>query len=221
MTYREQPYLPTVSFIGHSGSGKTTLIEKLIPELTSRGYRVTVAKHVGEEVDIDTPGKDTWRFSHAGAHKVIISMNQRTVVVGARLHQDTLVELQSMAGADSDLLIIEGHKFESGPKIEVRRDPASRPLAVRPELVAIVSAFPWADKVPCLQPSDIEGIGDLIEKRFLRPRTRRLALFIDGKLCHFDRPTASMLARATRTLVASAVRSPRPGQVELWLRLKN
>ncbi|PKO78571.1 MAG: molybdopterin-guanine dinucleotide biosynthesis protein MobB, partial [Betaproteobacteria bacterium HGW-Betaproteobacteria-13] len=30
---------------GWSGSGKTTLVEKLIPEITSRGLRVSVIKH--------------------------------------------------------------------------------------------------------------------------------------------------------------------------------
>ena len=52
--------------VGRSGSGKTTLIERLIPELTRRGLSVAAVKRVAR-FDIDTPGKDSWRHSHAGA----------------------------------------------------------------------------------------------------------------------------------------------------------
>ena len=36
---------PIVSIVGKSDSGKTTLIEKIVPELARRGYRVATIKH--------------------------------------------------------------------------------------------------------------------------------------------------------------------------------
>jgi molybdopterin-guanine dinucleotide biosynthesis protein MobB len=215
------PFTPTISFVGHSGSGKTTLIELLLPELSSRGYRVSVAKHIGENIDIDTPGKDTWRFSRAGAHSVIISTDNRSAVIGSRFQKNTLDELRHAAGPSCDLLLVEGHKRERGLKFEVRRSPESRPLAVIPELVAIISAFPWEEKVPCFAPSDISGIANLIEQRFLKPRRPSLALFVDGRPCQIERSVNDKLVRMARSLITAANGAPGPRHVELWLRLKN
>ena len=41
---------------GHSGMGKTTLLEKLIPEISSRGLIVSLIKHSHKNIDIDRPG---------------------------------------------------------------------------------------------------------------------------------------------------------------------
>ncbi|MEA2014694.1 MAG: molybdopterin-guanine dinucleotide biosynthesis protein B, partial [Thermodesulfobacteriota bacterium] len=59
--------IPIVSFVGKSGSGKTTLIEKIIPELTRKGWRVATIKHSHLTFDIDREGKDSWRHQKAGA----------------------------------------------------------------------------------------------------------------------------------------------------------
>ncbi len=58
--------------VGRSGSGKTTLIERLIPELTRRGLSVATVKRVAR-FDIDTPGKDSWRHSQAGAQAYAVA----------------------------------------------------------------------------------------------------------------------------------------------------
>ena len=54
--------VPIVSIVGKSGSGKTTLLEKVITELTRRGYSVGVIKHDAHRFDIDQPGKDSYRL---------------------------------------------------------------------------------------------------------------------------------------------------------------
>lgn len=43
---------------GHTGMGKTTLLEKLIPELRSRGLTVSLIKHRHKDIEVDRPGKD-------------------------------------------------------------------------------------------------------------------------------------------------------------------
>src|SRR5215469_14784472 len=58
---------PVFIFVGHSNSGKTTLVERLIPELTRRGLRVATIKHAHHKVQLDTEGKDSWRYKNAGA----------------------------------------------------------------------------------------------------------------------------------------------------------
>ena len=49
--------IPILSIVGKSDSGKTTLIEKLVPELTRRGYRVATVKHDVHGFEVDREGK--------------------------------------------------------------------------------------------------------------------------------------------------------------------
>src|SRR5512146_1300573 len=52
---------------GPSGSGKTTLVERLIPALAARGVPTATVKHHRGRIEVDQPGKDTWRHRRAGA----------------------------------------------------------------------------------------------------------------------------------------------------------
>ena len=56
-----------------SGTGKTTFIEKLIPLLAARGVRCAVIKSDSHGFNLDTKGKDTARFTAAGAEAVAVS----------------------------------------------------------------------------------------------------------------------------------------------------
>ena len=67
------PQIPAIAFAAYSGTGKTTLIEKLIHTLKQKGLRLAVIKHDGHKFDIDHEGKDSWRFTHAGADITMIS----------------------------------------------------------------------------------------------------------------------------------------------------
>ncbi len=67
-----------VGFYGYSNSGKTTLIERLILELVSRGKKVSAIKQSGHPVSLDIEGKDTYRFSKAGADPVVLSSTIET-----------------------------------------------------------------------------------------------------------------------------------------------
>lgn len=65
--------VPIITFVGKSGTGKTTLLEQLIPMLKARGLRLAVLKHDAHHFEMDKPGKDTYRFTAAGADVVTIS----------------------------------------------------------------------------------------------------------------------------------------------------
>ena len=74
--------IPVVCLVGRSGVGKTTLLEKLIPELKRRGYRVATVKHHSRPgFEIDRPGKDTWRHAQAGSDHVIIAAPDRVASI--------------------------------------------------------------------------------------------------------------------------------------------
>ena len=49
--------IPIISIVGKSDSGKTTLIEKLVPELTRRGYRIATVKHDIHGFEVDREGR--------------------------------------------------------------------------------------------------------------------------------------------------------------------
>ena len=65
--------IPIMALAGYSGSGKTTLLEKLIREIKSRGVRLAIIKHDGHQFEIDHEGKDSWRFTHAGADITVVT----------------------------------------------------------------------------------------------------------------------------------------------------
>jgi formylmethanofuran dehydrogenase subunit E len=108
--------IPQVGFVGRSGSGKTTLIERLVPELLARGLRIAVVKHSHHTVEMDRPGKDSWRFREAGAEHVFLLTPERAYLQTTPLNEasnlDTFVQ-------DVDLVIHEGGRSSEHPKVLV------------------------------------------------------------------------------------------------------
>jgi molybdopterin-guanine dinucleotide biosynthesis adapter protein len=115
-------------FAGYSGSGKTTLIEKVIPELISSGLRVSLIKHAHHSFDIDKPGKDSYRHREAGAHEVLIASSQRWVLMHElrETEEPSLDDLLKQFSS-CDLILVEGYKFSSVPKIEIYRAEHDKP----------------------------------------------------------------------------------------------
>lgn len=154
-----------VAFIGHSGAGKTVLICRLIPVLLARGYRVGTVKHVGPEVEPDTPGKDTFRHREAGAERVLL-YSQRLGALFWEHPGNPVEDYISRYMDDLDLAILEGFKDSAFPKIEVYR--SGEPLAGRIPVLAVVTDRPARvpDGIPILPP-DPELIADFIESEVL------------------------------------------------------
>ena len=73
--------IPVFAFAACPGTGKTTLIEKIVRELTARGLRVGVIKHDGHDFEIDREGKDSWRFTQAGAKVSVIASAEKTAAI--------------------------------------------------------------------------------------------------------------------------------------------
>ncbi len=113
--------------MGWSGSGKTTLIERLIPLFAARGLRVSTIKHVHHEVDLDSPGKDSWRHRNAGAAEVILASRQRLALM--REHRGAEPPLAEVLErlAPVDLVLVEGYKRDTHPKVELWRAATGQP----------------------------------------------------------------------------------------------
>jgi molybdopterin-guanine dinucleotide biosynthesis protein B len=132
---------PVFIFVGHSGSGKTTLIEKLIPELSRRGVRVATIKHAHHKVQLDTPGKDSYRYKQAGAvMSMLVTASELQLVADAVERREPAQLAQRFLG-EADLVLAEGFSHAAGVKIEVLRRECGKPprCAIEDDLIAIVS----------------------------------------------------------------------------------
>ena len=112
---------PVISIVGHSGSGKTTLVEKLIRELNRRGVRVATIKHAHHDVELDTPGKDSHRYTAAGAvMSLLLTRDALQLVAGASENREP-AQLAARFLGEADLVLAEGFAHAPGRKIEVLR----------------------------------------------------------------------------------------------------
>jgi molybdopterin-guanine dinucleotide biosynthesis protein MobB len=115
-----------LGFIANSGTGKTTLLLKLIPLLKARGLKIAMIKHSHHHFDIDHPGKDSYRLRHAGADQMLIASRLRWALMvelaDQNLEEPSLEQLISKLDQENlDLILVEGFKHETIPKIEVHR----------------------------------------------------------------------------------------------------
>jgi len=137
---------PVFGVVGWKNSGKTTLMTDLIRELKARGLTVSVLKHAHVNFDVDHPGRDSFKMREAGAAQVILSSPRRFALMRelGDAPEMSFEELLQHTGP-CDLILVEGYKRETYPKIEIRRDGAASrdPLSVEvPGVVAIASDRP-------------------------------------------------------------------------------
>ena len=99
--------IPMIGFAAYSGTGKTTLMEKLVCCLKAHGLRLAVIKHDGHRFEIDKEGKDTYRYTQAGADMTIITSQEKYALMEQR--EATLEQVVSLVH-DVDLILVEGYK---------------------------------------------------------------------------------------------------------------
>ena len=210
--------IPIVSIVGTSNSGKTTLIEKLVPELVRRGYRVATIKHDIHGFEVDREGKDSWRHKQAGAHTVIISSPQKLAIIRDVDHDADLVELRDKYVQDVDIILSEGFKRNLQPKIEVSRREMRRELLCSREdnLLAIATDQPLDIGVPCFGLDDDRGMVSLIEEKFLQRKGKpRIRLKVDGKEIPLSPFVQKSILGTVRGMISSLKGCENPQNVEL------
>jgi molybdopterin-guanine dinucleotide biosynthesis protein B len=153
---------PILTFVGKSGTGKTTFLEKLIPQLKAQGLRLAVLKHDAHDFQLDKPGKDTYRFTAAGADVVTISSATQFALMERPAQELPLEEIISRL-PQVDLVLIEGYKRNPYPKIELHRAALHRPiLTPTSELLAILTDEPLDLPVSQLSLENTEECVNLI-----------------------------------------------------------
>jgi len=161
--------VPVVSIVGKSQSGKTLIMEQLIVEFKRRGYRVAALKHSRGGMEVDYPGKDSWRFTRAGSDAVLVSSPGRLAFIKSVEHEPEIEEIMRIIGPDFDVVLAEGFKKSKLPKIEVHREDFGDALVCpREELSAVITDRPLDIDLPLLAREDTGGIADFIEQTFVK-----------------------------------------------------
>ncbi len=158
-----------IGVVGWKNNGKTTLIERLVGHFTAAGLAVSTIKHTHHAADLDRPGKDTFRHRMAGAREVVLASSARFAILH-ELRGAAEPELEALLArmAPVDLVIVEGFKRFSHPKIEVHRKERGTPLLARtdPSVIAVASDEPLDDlAVPVLPLDDVPAIAAVIATR--------------------------------------------------------
>ena len=152
--------------VGWKNNGKTTLVERLISQLTSMGYRVSSVKHAHHNVDIDEPGRDSYRHRAAGAKQTLLATEHRWALMCEHREQDTPKLEQLLPLFDPcDLVIVEGYKGAVHPKLEIVRHLNKEGLLAdqMPNIVALVTDQPHLPiDLPQLDLNNIQQVTDFV-----------------------------------------------------------
>jgi molybdopterin-guanine dinucleotide biosynthesis protein B len=146
---------------GWSGSGKTTLIERLIPALRARFLRVSTLKRTHHDVDLDKPGKDSFRHRQAGAEEVMVVSGTRFALLRETPDGASLGALAARM-APVDLILAEGFKMDDFPKLEVHRPSLGKPrlFPATPGIIALATDGARDPRLPCFDLNDPDAIAD-------------------------------------------------------------
>jgi molybdopterin-guanine dinucleotide biosynthesis protein B len=158
--------MKVIGIVGWSGSGKTSLVIELLPILRAMGLTVSTMKHAHHRFDVDTPGKDSFRHREAGASEVLVVTTSRWVLMHeSREEPEPAIEELIERMTPVDLLLIEGFKTHSHPKLEVYRESEGKPLLCSsdPEIVAVATdrVLPGL-KISQLDLNDPQAIAEFI-----------------------------------------------------------
>jgi len=150
--------------IGWKNSGKTSLMERLVAEITGRGFSVSTVKHVHHAVDLDQPGKDSFRHRAAGAREVVLASADRFALMVE--HRGREPELPAILArlAPVDLVLVEGYKRDAHPKVEVWRAETGQSLIQPgdPLVRAVATDAALSLPVPVLDLNDTGSVADFI-----------------------------------------------------------
>jgi molybdopterin-guanine dinucleotide biosynthesis protein B len=157
MSFDGQPKR-VIGLAGWSGAGKTTVIVKVVPLLLARGLTVSTVKRAHHSFDIDQPGKDSYEHRKAGAMEVLVASERRFALIheNAEAHHPALASLLQRL-SPVDLVVVEGFKRESHPKLEVHREQNGKPFLFPddPSIRGLIS-----DCVPARLPLPLASISD-------------------------------------------------------------
>ncbi|MEQ9944305.1 molybdopterin-guanine dinucleotide biosynthesis protein MobB [Pectobacterium aroidearum] len=162
-------HLPLLAVAAYSGTGKTTLLKHVIPLLINHGVRIGLIKHTHHQMDIDTPGKDSYELRKAGAAQTIVASNQRWALMTETPEQEepNIYELVGKMDASTlDLVLVEGFKHEKIAKIALFRQSLGRELSdlIDEYVIAIAADTEINTVLPVLDINQPELVANFIHQ---------------------------------------------------------
>ncbi|MDX8346697.1 molybdopterin-guanine dinucleotide biosynthesis protein B [Cognatiyoonia sp. IB215446] len=151
--------------VGYKNAGKTGLMERLVKEITGRGFSVSTLKHAHHTFDIDHPGKDSYRHRQAGAHQVLLASRARWALMTELRDSDEPPLADLLTKLDPvDLILVEGYKRDTHPKIEAYRAETKNPILAHndPTVRAMASDTAIDLDRPVFDLNDTKAIADFI-----------------------------------------------------------
>lgn len=151
--------------VGYKNAGKTGLMERLVTEITGRGFTVSTLKHAHHSFDVDHPGKDSYRHRAAGAHQVLLSSRARWALMTEMRGTDEPPLAALLQRLDPvDLVLVEGYKRDAHPKVEAFREEPGNPLIAKGDTTirAVASDTALTLDRPVFDLNDTTAIADFI-----------------------------------------------------------
>ena len=109
-----------IGIIGYKKSGKTTLTLKLSDELTKKGYKVAVVKHINE--DLDLANSDTSKYKVSLTQVAAITPKESVIFLKNKKNLEEIIKY-----FEADIILIEGFKKEKTfPKIVCLREESEK-----------------------------------------------------------------------------------------------
>lgn len=151
--------------VGWKNAGKTGLMERLVTEITGRGFTVSTVKHAHHSFDVDHPGKDSHRHRVAGASEVLLASRNRFALMHEMRGEDELplsALLEKLSPVD--LVLVEGYKRDAHPKVEAHRAETGNPLIAPDDstVQAVASDSAIDVAIPVFDLDDTGAIADFI-----------------------------------------------------------
>lgn len=153
---------------GWKNTGKTGLVERLVTELSFRGFTVSTIKHAHHSFDVDYQGRDSYRHREAGACEVLLSSGNRW----ALMHELRGADEMSLADlltklTPVDVVLVEGFKTEGHEKLECHRASTSTMVIGRADdtIIAIASDIELDVELPFFDLNETKAIADFMLTR--------------------------------------------------------
>ena len=170
---------PLLGFCAYSGTGKTTLLTQLIPVLKEHGLKIGLVKHAHHQFDTDLPEKDSYKLRKAGACEMLVASAKRWALVheSPERKDDPVLEelLPYLSLGELDLVLVEGFKNESLPKIELNRPSLGKPYLFPniPGILALATDLAPSEEIelPILDLNNIDEIAEFVLEKYLGRQT--------------------------------------------------
>jgi len=169
--------VPLLGMNASSGTGKTTLLTKIIPILKAQEIQTACIKNSHHRLDLDTPGKDSYRLKEAGVDQMLLSNATNWALFGNTRESEANLEtlLERLDWKALDIILIEGFRNAPIPHIvlcrtELNADTSASLTKETTIAIAGKDGLGYLPAIPYLDLDDPTEVATFIINRVLKYR---------------------------------------------------